>query len=51
MVQNLVIQKLLSKITGMWTTSDNQLKSDGLLSKKYIPSAKTLYTVDLSNII
>ena len=28
-----------------------KLKFDGLLSKKYIPSAKTLYTVDLSNII
>ena len=26
-------------------------KFDGLLSKKYIPSAKALYTVDLSNII
>ena len=47
---------LVSKITwGSWTTSDKQWKSkklkfDGLLSKKYIPSAKTLYSEDLSNI-
>ena len=31
--------------------SPKKLKFDGLpLSKKYIPSAKTLYTEDLSNI-
>ena len=48
---------LVSKIIwGTWITSDKQwkaekLKSNGLLlSKKYIPSAKTLYTEDLSNI-
>ena len=49
------MQKLVSKITGTWPTSDKQWKSkklkfDGLFSKTYIPSAKTLYTVDLSNI-
>ena len=54
MVQSLGIQKFVSKITGIWTTSDKQWKVQkvfGLLSKTYIPSAKTLYTVDLSNIL
>ena len=48
---------LVSKITwriGKFQTSNGKskkLKSNGLLlSKKYIPSAKTLYTEDLSNI-
>ena len=57
MVQSLGIQKLVSKITGIWATSDKQGKVQkveiwwAFLQKKYIPSAKTLYTVDLSNII
>ena len=64
MVQNLYKNWLLvSKITwGIWTTSDKQWKVQKVeiwwatfvqktyLSKKYIPSAKTLYTDDLSNI-
>ena len=48
---------LVSKIIwGIWITSDKQWKVrkveiHGLhLSKKYIPSARTLYTEDLSNI-
>ena len=54
---------LVSKVTwGIWTTSDKQWKVQKAeiwwatfvqkihLSKKYIPSAKTLYTEDLSNI-
>ena len=55
MVQSLGIQKLVSKITGIWTTSDKQWKVQrveiwwAFVQKKYIPSAKT-YTVDLSNI-
>ena len=35
---------LVSKVTGVWTTSDK------LFFKKYIPSAKKLYTEDLSDI-
>ena len=54
MVQSLGIQKLVSKITGIWNfrqaLKSPKLKFDGLFFKKYIPSAKT-YTVDLSNII
>ena len=58
MVQNLYKSWLLfSKIIwGIWIISDKhwkskKLKFNGLhLSKKYIPSAKTLYTKDLSNI-
>ena len=54
MVQGLGIQKLDWKITGIWTTSDEQWKTQkveirwAFLQKKYILSAKT-YTVDLSN--
>ena len=33
------------------TGKSGKLKLVGLLSKKHIPSAKALYTVDLSNII
>ena len=57
MVQSLGIQKFVSKITGIYeqlqTSSgkSKKLKLFGLLSKTYIPSAKTLYTVDLSNIL
>ena len=47
----------VSKLTwGIWKTSEKQwkaqkLKFNGLLlSKKYIPKAKTLYTGDFSNI-
>ena len=56
MVQSLGMQKLVSKITGIWTTSDKQWKVQkswnlmGFCPKKYIPSAKTIYKVDLSNI-
>ena len=56
MVQILGIQKLISKITVIWTTSDKQWKVQkveiwwAFVKKKNIPSAKTLYTVDLSNI-
>ena len=58
MVQSLYKNWLLvSKITwGIWKTSDKQWKVQHsklnglLLSKNYISSAKTLYTVDLSNI-
>ena len=48
---------LVSSITwGIWTTLDKQWKVQkveirwAIFSKKYIPSAKTLYTEDLSNI-
>ena len=49
---------LVSKITwGIWATLDKQWKAQKveiiwaiLLFKKYIPSAKTLYTENLSNI-
>ena len=53
--KSLGIQKLLSKITGMWAT-DKQSKVQQVeiwwtfVQRKYIPSAKT-YKVDLSNII
>ena len=56
MVQSLGIQKQVSKIKGVWRTSDKQWKVEkveiwwAFLQKKYIPSAKTLNTVDLSNI-
>ena len=56
MVQSLGIQKLVSKIEGIWTTSDKQWKVQKVetwwtfVPKKYIPSVKTLYTVDLSKI-
>ena len=56
MVQRLGIQKPVSKITGIWATSDKQWKVQkfeswwALLQKKYIPSTKTLCTVDLFNI-
>ena len=57
MVQHLCKNWLLvSKIiSGIWIHSDKQWKSKKLkfngmhLSKNYIPSAKTLYTEDLSN--
>ena len=56
LVRSLGMQKLISKITGIWPTSDKQWKVQkswnlmGFCPKKYIPSAKTLYKVDLSNI-
>ena len=57
MVQNLYKNWLqISKIIGIWITSDKQWKVQKVeiqwatLSKNYIPSAKTLYTEDLSNI-
>ena len=58
MVQNFYKNWLLvSKIIwGIWITSDKQwklekVKFNGLnMSKKYVPSAKALYTEDLSNI-
>ena len=42
----------LQEIEHLQTSSGKfkKLKFDALLSKKYIPSAKTLYTVDLSDI-
>ena len=54
MVQSLGIQKLVSKIKRIWTTSDKQWKVQkveiwwAFVQKKYIPSAQT-YTVDLSD--
>ena len=56
MVQSLGIQKLVSNITGIWTTSYKQWNVQKFeiwwtfVQKKYIPSAQILYTVDLSNI-
>ena len=52
---NLGIQKVVSKITGIWNTSDKRWKVQKVeiwwaFVQKYIPSAKILYTVDLSNI-
>ena len=55
MVQRLGIQKEVSKITGVWA-SDKQWKVQkvwnliGFSPKKYIPSAKTIYTVHPANI-
>ena len=56
MVQSLGMQKLVSKITGIWTTSEKQWKVQEVeiwwafvQKKPHIPWAKT-YTVDLSNI-
>ena len=56
MVQGLGTQKLFQKLQEFEqlqasSGKSKKLKFDGFFSKKYIPSAKTLFLVDLSNII
>ena len=61
MVQSLGMQKLFQKLKKFQKLQEfeklqtsigksKKLKFDELLSRKYIPSAETLHTVDLSNI-